>query len=180
MGIIMKVNRETLMFYVDKGYDWVLNRTYPMKDEEGDWDPPHNTDSALKDFRHVVTAFKVYFKAFTQKPLPEEFDYPEPYEISMDQIYWELEQQRDAWKKAFQEMSDKDLNAKVVNEKTGKELPRAELVFEHSIHQADMIGHITTKRGMRCRALKLDHFGTFHNITEETRNTIRSFKKPCC
>ena len=31
-----------------------------MKDEEVDWNPPFKTDSALKDFRHVVTAFKKY------------------------------------------------------------------------------------------------------------------------
>ncbi len=173
----MKANRDTLIFYIDKGYDWILNRTYPMTDEEGDWDPPYNTDSALKDFRHVVTAFKIYFRAFTQKPLPPAFDYPEPYQIPMKQVYWELEQQRDAWKKAIREMSDGELNATIVNEKTGRKLPRPELVFEHCIHQADMIGHITTKRGMRGRALGLKHFGTFHHVTDETRKQIRSFKK---
>jgi len=173
----MKINRDTLIFYVDKGYDWVLNRTYPMSDEDGDWDPPYNTDSALKDFRHLVTAFKVYFRDFTQKPLPKEFDYPEPYIIPMKQIYWELEQQRNAWKKVLREMSDGEINGTIVNQKSKKEIYRAELLFEHCLHQADMIGHITTKRGMRSRALGIKHFGTFFNITEETRKEIRSFKK---
>ena len=73
--------------------------------------------------------------------------------------------------------SDEEMNSKVVDPRSGKERYIGDLMFDHIIHQSDMIGHITTKRGMRSRALNIKHHGTFRVISDEDRTKIRSFKK---
>ncbi|MHA1917192.1 MAG: DinB family protein [Candidatus Ranarchaeia archaeon] len=171
-----KFCKETMLYYIDKGYDWVLHRTYPMKDEEVDWNPPFKTDSALKDFRHVVTAFKKYI-AIILGQVPPEFDYPDPYEVGMDECYYELEKQRDYWKNLVENYTDEEMNGKILDPRSNKEKYIGDLIFDHIIHQSDMIGHITTKRGMRTRALNIKHHGTFRAISDEDRAKIRSFKK---
>ena len=169
--------KKFLLDVIDSSHDWFIRRTYEITEEEGDWEPPQNTNTINYDITHLVWSFQKYYNHIAEKP-PEKyiFDYRD-YKNTLDNMIPILEDQRDLMKDLIKSMSEEELQRpRVVLFKMGKtrlEWSVLQILMDYGLHMADMVGHIATKQGMLRRKRGIPHTIPLGKIPDEYVKEIR-------